>query len=319
MTKIVFLDAYTTNPGDVDFSPLESLGDFSYYPRMTDKELHEAAGEADIVISNKYAISNHNITHLKSLKYICVAATGVNNIDLSLMKTMGIPVSNAAAYSTQSVVQQVIASVLAVLNEPEHYFQRVRSGAWKESPDFCFYDRSIPELAAMKVGILGYGNIGKALATVFHAFGCEVFVHTRTEIADSEVHFCNREILFEESDILSLHVPLTSETSELINKDSLNKMKDSAILVNTGRGGLINEADLLVHLSSHPQFTAILDVLNQEPPLDDFYSELFSMPNCKLTPHIAWAGREARQRLIGILSRNIKSFLMGETIQNQVV
>ncbi|MBK8701417.1 MAG: D-2-hydroxyacid dehydrogenase [Saprospiraceae bacterium] len=311
--KIVFLDAFTTNPGDVDYGPLSSLGALEVYDRSSSEEAIERAKTAEVIIVNKFILDEIFLAASPSLKYIVVAATGYNNIDIDAVRKRNIPVSNVRSYSTTSVVQQVFASLLGVLNRPAHYMQEVKNGRWQASPDFCFYDHSIRELSGMIMGIVGFGQIGSSLAEVALAFGMEVRAFHRHAIHHKGVVRVNSiEDLFSSCDVISLHVPLAAETSQWVNKDKLSLMKEGSILINTGRGGLIDETALAQHLSQNPKNAAILDVLTAEPPKSG--NCLVGLPNCYITPHIAWASAKARQNLIQGIVDNIGAYKNGQWI-----
>ena len=311
--KIVFLDGYTTQKGDIDDSCLYSLGNYQMYDRTMPDQLEERVADADILITNKFVIDSNSLAHLPNLKYIVVAATGYNNIDINAVKDRNIPVSNVVAYSTTSVVQQAFASLLEVLNKPAYYHDQVRNQRWSSCPDFCFYDHSVRELSDMTLGIIGFGQIGSKMAAVAQAFGMNVLAYSRTEKTIPNIQFVtNLDQLWSNSDVISLHLPLSPQSKEMINTASLMKMKKNAILINTGRGPLIAEADLANHLKSHPVFTAILDVLTTEPPSAE--NPLVGLSNCHITPHIAWASAKARQNLVNGIAQNITEFLSGSWI-----
>lgn len=311
--KIVFLDGYTTSPGDIDDSCLQLLGNYQMYDRTSLDQLEERAGDAEVLITNKFVIDHNSLAKMPKLQYIVVAATGFNNIDVKAVSERGIKVSNVRSYSTTSVVQQAFASLLSVLNRPAYYFDAVRQSKWENCKDFCFYDHSIRELSDLTLGIIGPGQIGKKMAQLGHAFGMKVLLYSRnnTSLAFAETSHLLPHVL-SSADVVSLHVPLTEDTREMINADSLNLMKKNAFLINTGRGGLIHESELADHLKAHPSFTAILDVLTTEPPLPNH--PLISIPNCFITPHIAWASAKARQNLVNGIAQNIEAFYRGEWI-----
>ena len=264
--KIVFLDAYTNNPGDISFEPIASLGEFRAYQRTDRSELAERAAEAEILIVNKFVIDEAALVLMPKVKYIVVAATGYNNIDVAATSKRNISVSNVRAYSTESVTQHVFALLLAIQNKVEYYDAQVKSGRWAQSADFCFYDHPIFEIAGMTLGLLGYGTIGKRVAQVAAAFGMSVIATTRnmTQEKPDYLQFVDLDTLLTTSDVLSLHCPLTEETREVIQKKNLQKMKSSAILINTGRGALIRENDLFYALDHGLIRGAALDVLTQE-------------------------------------------------------
>lgn len=312
--KIVFLDAYTNNPGDISFDPIASLGEFRAYQRTDRSELAERAAEAEILIVNKFVIDEAALVLMPKVKYIVVAATGYNNIDVAATSKRNISVSNVRAYSTESVTQHVFALLLAIQNKVEYYDTQVKSGRWAQSADFCFYDHPIFEIAGMTLGLLGYGTIGKRVAQVAAAFGMTVIATTRnmTQEKPDYLQFVDLDTLLASSDVLSLHCPLTEETREVIQKKNLQKMKSSAILINTGRGALIRENDLFYALDHGLIRGAALDVLTQEPP--HFSNPLLHHTRCVVTPHVAWAGQNARMALIAGIAENIKSFQTGKLL-----
>lgn len=314
--KIVFLDAYTNNPGDLDFGSIAHLGDLTVYPRSMEDEILQKAGDAEILIVNKFPIHETLLEKLPMLKYIAVAATGYNNIDIEAVKNRQIKVSNAVAYSTNSVAQHVFAMLLNILQRVDYYNQEVKKGTWAKCDDFCFYHHTIYELANKKFGIIGYGKIGQRVGEIARAFGMTVLVHSRTipQIKPEGVEFVDAAYLFANADVLSLHCPLTPETSEIIQRNNLKKMKPNLILINTGRGGLINESDLFYALDHQIIRGAALDVLTIEPPM--MHHALIQHPSCYVTPHLAWTSIEARQRLLEITAENIQSYLNGTWINN---
>jgi glycerate dehydrogenase len=314
MKKIVFLDAYTNNPGDLSFKALEDLGNFTAYERTTVDDLELVAKDAEILIVNKFVINETSLNKMPQVQYIVVAATGYNNIDIEAVKKRSIQVSNAVGYSTHSVAQHVFASLLTILNKPEYYNQEVKKGSWAKTPDFCFYHHSISELYGKNFGILGYGKIGHRVGEIAHAFGMKVLSTTRNVSKEkpSYVDFVDMDVLFNSSDVLSLHCPLTEETKGIIDLQNLKKMKPNLILINTGRGGLINENDLFYALDHQLIRGAALDVLINEPP--PFTHPLIQHVSCLVTPHIAWTSVEARTQLLGMIAENIKAFAKGQWI-----
>jgi glycerate dehydrogenase len=312
-TKVAFLDAYTTNKGDISFEILDNSFDFISYDRTFDHQFYERSIDEEVLIVNKFVLNAEKIQQLAKLKLICVAATGYNNIDLNAAKKKGIMVCNAKAYSTHSVAQHIFGALLAITNRSAFYNEEVKKGRWSQQVDFCFYDHSIPSLSGKTLGIYGFGNIGKEVAKIACAFGMKVLVCNRSQIVStSDVKQVDFHSLLKNSDVVSLHVSLNDDTYQCINRENLNLMKHDAILINTGRGPLINEQDLSVHLTLNPKFTAVLDVLCQEPPEEN--NGVLHLPNCFITPHIAWAGKEARESLVEILHKNILGYLDGKLI-----
>jgi len=309
--EIVFLDGYTNNPGDISWEVLEKLGKFTVYDRTNLDELQSRAKDTEIIIVNKFVINEASLALMPKVKYIVVAATGYNNIDLVAVKNRNIPVSNVRGYSTESVTQHVFANIFALFNRIDHYNHEVKLGRWSKSPDFCFYDHSIRDISGLTFGIFGLGTIGKQVAKVAHAFGANVIASTRSEQKDlpDYIKMVAKDELFAKSDILSLHSPLTDETKGIVNKTNLKLMKSDAILINTSRGGLVVENDLFYALDHGVIAAAALDVLDKEPP--HFTNPLVNHQRCIMTPHIAWASRNARIKLLDGIAENIVSYMNG--------
>ena len=314
--KIVVLDGYGLNPGDLSWSAWEALGELMVYDRTSPSELLERSVGAEVLITNKTLITAENMAELPSLKYIGVLATGYNVVDIDAAKARGIVVTNIPAYSTASVAQMVFAHVLNITQRVGYYANENTKGRWTNNADFCYWDTNLVELDGKKMGIVGYGNIGKATARIALAFGMEVLAYTSKEQKDlpQGVRKATLDELFSESDVVSLHCPLTPDTKELVNAERLKTMKPSAILINTGRGPLVNEQDLANALNEGRIAGAGLDVLSVEPSLAD--NPLLKAKNCFITPHIAWATKEARTRLMGIAINNLKSYQEGNVINN---
>ena len=309
--KIVFLDAYTTNHGDLDWAGLKALGDVKLYDRTPADLVVERSIEAEVIITNKVLFSKALLSQLPKLKYICIAATGYNNIDLAAAREFGIRVSNVVGYSTSSVTQHVFALLLSLVNRTQHYSQEVHAGEWSSCEDFSYWHDPIHELAGSILGIYGFGKIGRAVAAVALGFGMEVIsVHKHPERDKrAGVRFVDWDTLIGQSDVLSLHAPLTEHNRGLFNETVFRKMKKSAFLINTSRGPVINEEDLAHALREGVIAGAGLDVLCQEPPPPDH-----PLPNCIITPHHAWATQAARRRLLDALIKNIKAFQSGNPI-----
>lgn len=309
--KIVVLDGYTLNPGDLNWEPLQTLGECTVYDRSEPEEVAERCTGAEIILTNKVVLSADLIRSLPMLKYIGVTATGVNIVDLEEARVHGIPVTNVPAYGTDSVMQMVYALLLQLTQQVGLHDRMVQDGAWQSSLDFCFTATPLSELAGKTFGLIGYGNIGRRVAEVARAFGMKVLVQTRSpeKYQDEPVEFTDLDRLFTESDVISLHCPLTEETEGLINAERLLKMKPNAYLINTSRGPLVDEAALAGALNSDRLAGAGVDVLSTEPPRDS--SPLIGAKNCVVTPHIAWATLEARQRLLAVAIENVRSFLAG--------
>ena len=306
--KIIVLDGHAMNPGDLSWEDLKNLGDVNIYERTSQDQILERAFEADALVVNKILLTEAILEQLPKLKYVGVTATGVNNVDLVAAKKLGIAVTNIPAYSTQSVAQMVFALILELTQRVGHHSDAVRLGKWSLKPDFCFWDHQLIELDNLTMGLLGYGAIAKATAKLAHAFGMNVLVHTRTPQKDSEgLRFVNLETVLKTSDIVSLHCPLSDSTKEIINSDRVRLMKKTAILINTGRGALIDESALAYALNSGQLAGAGLDVLSVEPP--SATNPLLSAQNCLITPHIAWATTAARKRLLKITVNNMEQFI----------
>ncbi len=315
--KIVILDGFALNPGDLSWDSIENLGECTFYDRTSPAEVFERAISADALITNKVVISKALIDQLPQLKYIGVTATGYNVVDIQAAVERNITVTNIPAYSTDSVAQLVFSHILNVANRVELHATSVRNGEWTKSPDFSYSKSPQVELTGKTLGIVGYGQIGQKVAKIGQAFGMKVIFQNRSEKTNLPLGIVQKKLaeVFAESDFISLNCPLTAENKEFANSALLNKMKPTAVLINTGRGGLINEQDLADALNSGRIAAACLDVLSTEPPAGD--NPLITAKNCFITPHIAWATFEARQRLLGITVDNLRSFIAG-TPQNVI-
>ena len=305
-TAIVILDGFTANPGDISWAAIEALGNCKIYDRTGEADVVARAADADIVLTNKTLITQKSLAALPRLRYIGVLATGYNTVDVQAAQQRGILVCNVPEYSTPNVTQAVFALLLELTNRTGHHSQTVHEGRWSASPDFCYWDGELVELAGRTLGIVGYGRIGKAVAAVGRAFGMQILAHRRT--ASEDPQFVSLDRLLCESDVVSLHCPLVPDTKELINAAKLAQMKPSAFLINTARGALIHEPDLAAALNAERIAGAGLDVLSVEPPLAS--NPLLSARNCVLTPHIAWATRNARLRLLEVTAANIRGYLL---------
>ena len=312
--KIVVLDGYGVNPGDLSWETLEALGDVEVYPRTAPEDVIDRCFNAEIILTNKVVINKQILVSLPRLKYIGVLATGYNVVDVDTASDLDIIVTNIPAYSTDSVVQMTFAHILTMTNRVEHYTQQNRNGRWSSNPDFVYWDTPLIELAGKTVGIVGLGNIGMKVAQLARCFGMEVYAFTSkaSSLLPEGIQKTTFEGLLSVSDILSLHCPLNRSTREMINASSLAKMKEGALLINTGRGPLVNEADVAEALRSGHLGGYGADVMCQEPPAED--NPLFSAPNAYITPHIAWATFEARKRLIAIAVGNVKAFIDGNPV-----
>ena len=313
--KIVVLDGYTLNPGDLDWSGMRAFGDLEVYDRTPSDEIVRRAAEADLVLTNKTLLTAETIGRLPKLKYIGVLATGYNNVDLEAARRRGVPVTNIPDYGTPSVAQHVFAMLLEIANRVRRHDDSVKAGEWSRCPDFCYTKTPLMELAGKTFGVVGLGRIGRKAAEIAAAFGMKVIaaVGRRNMPREAEgIRIVDLRELFRTADVISLHCPLTPETKLMINAEALSLMKPSAILINTARGLLIDERALADALTGGKLAAAALDVLSVEPPPAD--NPLFNIPNCLITPHIAWATGEARQRLMDIAVENVRCFLNGEPV-----
>ncbi len=318
MAKICILDGFTSNPGDLSWDEICKLGECTVYDRTSPEQLAERAKDAEIVLTNKVVLGLKEIGKLPKLKYIGVLATGYNVVDLKAATERGIVVTNIPAYSTDSVAQMVFAHILNITHHVAEYAAEAKAGKWSQCADFCYCNSPIMELAGKTMGIVGLGHTGMATAKIALAFGMKVMALTSKtpESLPKGIEPAPFDRLLTEADILSLHCPLTDNTRHFINRDTLCRMKKTAILINTGRGPLVNEADLAEALNNGTIAAAGVDVLSTEPPAAD--NPLLSARNCYVTPHIAWATKEARSRLLQIAAENIRQFLAGERILNRI-
>ena len=314
MKEIVIIDGHVANPGDLHWNSIAVLGNLKVYERTSESEFFERAASAEILIVNKFKIDRSKLSQLKNLKCICLLATGYDNIDIEAASDLGVTVCNAVGYSSQSVAQHVFALLLALINQVEKTAAGVKKGVWTSSKDWCYYPPSLIELSDKVLGIYGLGKIGMAVAEIGQAFGMTVIGTKRSKKSGSigHIRIVDETELVKESDIISLHAPLTDLTSGFFNADQYKLMKKTAYLINTGRGGLIHENDLFDALESGEIAGAGLDVLSEEPPPQDHI--LLNAKNCIITPHQAWATLESRARLIDITAANIQSYINGEAI-----
>lgn len=311
--KIVILDGWTANPGDLDWTRLETLGELTVYERTLQKEVVNRCRGAEIILTNKTVITKEDILRLPELRYIGVLATGYNVVDIIAAAEAGITVTNVPAYSTMSVAQNVFALILDITNSVAHYTDEVKRGRWSVCEDFCFTDTCLTELSGKQMGIIGFGAIGRQVARIAWAFGMTVAcVSSKSEEELAPVAKMDIDRLFSTSDILSLHCPLTEDTYHLADRRRIGLMKSSAILINTGRGPLVDEEALAEALKEGRLRGAGVDVLAQEPPSLD--NPLIGAPGVKITPHISWATKEARIRLLDIAISNLESFLVNEPV-----
>ena len=315
--NIVVLDGYAANPDDLSWEPFQQLGELTVYPRTAANEVLERAKDADIILANKVLLPREVLQQLPKLKLIAILATGYNTVDCEAARQLGIAVANIPAYSTESVVQMVFAHLLNVCLRVEHYANDVRKGRWSNNSDFCYWDTPLLELAGKTLGIYGLGNIGRRVAEVANAFGLRVIAHTSKAQEDLPAYITKVDFkeLLQQSDVLTLHCPLTKDTHHLINGETLQLMQPTAILINTGRGPLVDEFEVAEALETGCLKAYCADVMGNEPPAAD--TPLLQVPNAFITPHIAWATFEARQRLMQIALENVKAFING-TPQNVV-
>ena len=305
--RITILDGHTTNPGDLSWEPLERLGSVHVHDRTAAADVVARAAAAEVVITNKTPLSRATIAALPDLRCICVLATGYNVVDVAAARDRGIPVCNVPEYGTPNVAQATFALLLELTNRVAHHADLVRAGRWTSCPDFCFWEGELVELAGLTLGVVGHGRIGRAVAAIGRAFGMRILAWRRSRSDDPEcVHL---DALLRDSDVVSLHCPLTAETERLVNADTLALMKPTALLLNTSRGGLVDEAALAAALNAGLIAGAGLDVLSVEPPSAS--NPLLAAHNCIVTPHVAWATRAARRRLIAATAENVKAFAAG--------
>ncbi len=311
------LDGYTLNPGDLSWDALQKLGPCVIHDRTPPEQVVERARDADVVLTNKALLPRDAIAALPKLKYVGVLATGYNVVDIAAAKERGIPVANIPDYGTHSVAQFTFALLLELAHHVGHHAQTVRDGRWVRSADFCYWDSPLVELHGLTFGVIGFGKIGRATAKLADAFGMKVLVHNRSRPADLPAHyeFVSLDELLARSDVVSLHCPLTPENKQFINAERLARMKPTAFVLNTSRGPLLDEAAVANALNSGKIAGAGLDVVSVEPPRAD--NPLLTAKNCLVTPHIAWATRAARARLMDVAVANIRGFLAG-TPQNVV-
>lgn len=313
--KIVILDGHTINPGDLSWSRLEKYGELTVYERTPKDLLVPRIGGAEIIMTSKCVLTAGVLSRCPNVKWIGVLATGYDMVDLEYASSRNIPVTNIPAYSTDSVAQFTFSLLLEICNQVKIHSDAVNSGKWQSAPDFCFTVTPQRELAGKTFGVVGYGNIGRRVAKTAEAMGMKVLIasrHPDPAFETESISFTSLGGLFAASDIISLHCPLTEDNKGFINKDTISEMKDGVILLNTSRGPLVNEEDLAQALKSGKVSAAGLDVLPVEPPKNG--SPLIGIPNCIVTPHMAWDTREARIRLIDIAAANLESWLAGENI-----
>lgn len=312
--KIVITDGNAVNPGDLSWDHFRQFGEVIVYPRTPDELAAQRLQDADIALINKTPITAQLLEACPSLKLICVMATGYNVVDCRATRARGIPVCNVPDYGTAAVAQFTFSLLLELCNGVGHHSQAVHAGRWCDCPDFCFWDTPQMELAGKTIGIIGFGRIGRAVGTIAKAFGMQVLACNRSRCPEGEAigEYVDLDTLLAKSDIVSLHCPLTPETANIINENSLQKMKDGAILLNTARGPLIDEAAVATALRGGKLRGAAVDVVSKEPM--ERSNPLLSAPNCIVTPHMAWAPIESRQRIIDCTMRSIQGFLNGNPV-----
>ena len=310
--QIVVLDGHTLNPGDLRWDELQSLGSCIIFERTSPEQILSRAAAAEIILTNKVVLSRETISALPKLRYIGVLATGINVVDTRAARERGICVTNIPDYSTRSVAQLTFALMLELAHHVGHHAETVRTGRWSESPDFCYWDFPLLELDGLTLGLIGFGRIGREVARIAQAFGLRILAQSRTrpDRLPAGIEFVPLETLLRQSDIVSLHCPLTPETQSLINGPRLALMKPGAWLINTSRGLLIDEAALAEALNSGRLAGAACDVLSTEPPAPS--NPLLNARNCLITPHIGWATRAARVRLLKTAAANLHAFLAGQ-------
>lgn len=312
--KIVVLDGYTLNPGDLSWDAMRSLGDLTVYDRTSPEEILSRISDAEIVFTNKTPLCADTLKTCTNLRFIGVLATGYNIVDISAAEDLGIVVTNIPTYGTAAVGQFAIAMLLEICHHVQHHSDAVFNGRWTNSPDWCFWDSPLIELAGKTIGIIGFGRIGQTTGQIAKALGMRVIAHDQfeSESGRSIGEYVCLETLLRTSDVIALHCPLTPETHELINRLTIEQMKDGVIIINNSRGPLINEKDLADALNSGKVYAAGLDVVSSEPIQPD--NPLLKAKNCIITPHISWAPKESRQRLMNIAVDNLKHFLNGSPI-----
>lgn len=315
--KIVVLDGYSLNPGDLSWDGLMELGDMTVYDRTVDSDILSRIGDAEIVITNKTPLSADTINSSSNLRYIGVLATGYNVVDIDAATAKNVPVCNIPTYGTMAVAQFAFALLLNICHRVQDHSNAVYGGQWSQSPDFCFWNFPLTELSGKTMGFIGYGRIGQATGKIAQAFGMNVLAFNPSQKADlvcDTMKYGTLEEVLSQSDIISLHCPLLEATEGIINKASISKMKDGVIIINTSRGALIVEEDLCEALNSGKVRAAGLDVASSEPIQED--NALLKAKNCFITPHIAWAPIETRRRLMNTAVDNLKGFLSGNIVNN---
>lgn len=314
MRKIVILDGYTENPGDLSWTPFEALGEVTVYDRTPADQIIPRIGDAEIVIVNKTPLRSETLAACPSIRYIGVLATGYDVVDVQAARARGIPVTNVPAYGTAAVGQYAIAMLLEICHHVAHHAQAVREGRWQSCPDWCFWDYPLIELDGKTLGVIGFGRIGRQTARIAKAMGMRILAHDSFPCDEGRAigEYVSLDELYAQSDVIALHCPLFPETRGLICKESIAKMKDGVILLNNSRGPLINEQDLADALESGKVYAAGLDVVSTEPITGD--NPLLYTKNCFITPHISWASKESRARIMDMAADNLSQWLAGTPI-----
>lgn len=310
--KIVVLDGYTENPGDLSWEDLGKLGELKVYDRTASEDIVNRIGDAQAVIVNKVPITKETLDRCTNIRYIGVLATGYNVVDIKAARERNIPVCNIPTYGTTAVGQFAMAMLLEICHHTAHHSQAVHEGRWESSPDWCFWDYPLIELAGKTMGIIGYGRIGQNTGRLAQAFGMNVLAYDKFQIPELVTDSCRYaglDELFALSDVISLHCPLFPETEGIINKQNISKMKDGVIILNNSRGALVVEQDLRDALDSGKVYAAGLDVVSTEPIKGD--NPLLGAENCIITPHISWAPKESRQRLMNVAVENLAAYISG--------
>ena len=312
--KIVILDAHAVNPGDLSWDCFNRFGDVTVYPYTVNSQTADRIGDAQIVMTNKTHITEEILDRCPNIRLICVLATGYNAVDCEAARRRGIPVCNVPAYSTNAVAQFVFSLLLEICNGVGYHNQIVHQGKWSSQPHFCFWDTPQIELAGKTIGIIGFGRIGRAVGRIAKAMGMDVLAYNRSRCPEGEEigKYVDLDTLLENADVISLHSPLTDQTAGIINKETLSKIKKGAILLNTARGGLLNEEDVANALRTGHLSAAAVDVVSSEPVAPD--NPLLSAPNCIITPHMAWAPIQARQRILDCTVASIEGYLSGQYV-----
>ncbi len=309
--KIVVLDGYTLNPGDLSWDGLKALGEVAVYDRTAPEDIVSRIGDAEIVFTNKTVLTKEIMESAGNIKFIGVLAAGYNVVDTAAAKDLGIKVTNTPGYGSKGVAQMVFAHLLEITNNVALHSDTVRDHKWSDCEDFCYWEKPIIDLNNKTMGIIGFGNIGREVGAIAQAFGMELIIHDKFA-TDTGVENVELDELFRRSDVISLHCPLFPETKEVIRKENINKMKDGVILVNTSRGPLVNEGDLVEAISLGKVYAAGVDVLESEPPRKD--NILVGESKINVTPHIAWASRDSRVNLMNIAIDNLKAYVDGEDL-----